>query len=288
VADLQDFEAGGAAGGHAGLRVLEDDGAGNGETGRGEEIRLGVGLLVRDVAAADDGVEVVADAGADHEGLDFLAGTGTHDGHFEAALKGGEGGGESAGEGRVVDHLGAEELLFFRVFGPEVVPVAIAGDHAEHFTVVDADAVVAVELPFEGDAEGAEDIAPAGPVDGLAVDEDTVEVEENGVVWAHGEGSSQRNMRAGCGKTGMKTMATPEEMQAELDRLRAENEALKKPATRGQMSLKVSEKGALSVYGLGRFPVTLYREQWEKLLGLGEEIKSFIQAHDSELKKKEQ
>lgn len=74
-------------------------------------------------------------------------------------------------------------------------------------------------------------------------------------------------------------------MQAELERLRAENEALKRP--RGQMSLKVSEKGALSVYGLGRFPVTLYREQWEKLLGMGDEIRAFIQQHDSELKKKE-
>jgi hypothetical protein len=74
-------------------------------------------------------------------------------------------------------------------------------------------------------------------------------------------------------------------MQAELERLRAENEALKKP--RGPMSMKVSEKGALSVYGLGRFPVTLYREQWEKLLGLSDEIRTFIQTHDSELKKKE-
>jgi hypothetical protein len=80
-------------------------------------------------------------------------------------------------------------------------------------------------------------------------------------------------------------MPTPEELQAELDRLRAENEALKRP--RGQMSLRVSEKGALSVYGLGRFPVTLYREQWDKLLGMGEEIRRFIQDHDSELKKKE-
>ena len=81
-------------------------------------------------------------------------------------------------------------------------------------------------------------------------------------------------------------MQTPEEMQAELERLRAENEALKKP-TRGAMSLRVSEKGALSVYGLGRFPVTLYREQWEKLLNMGDDIRSFIQTHDSELKKKE-
>ena len=61
-------------------------------------------------------------------------------------------------------------------------------------------------------------------------------------------------------------MPTEEEMKAEIERLRAENENLKKPA-RGVLSLKVSEKGALSVYGMGRFPVTLYREQWEKLLG---------------------
>jgi len=61
-------------------------------------------------------------------------------------------------------------------------------------------------------------------------------------------------------------MASDEDLKEEIERLRAENEALKKPA-RGQMSLKVSEKGGLSVYGLGRFPVTLYKEQWERLLG---------------------
>jgi hypothetical protein len=81
-------------------------------------------------------------------------------------------------------------------------------------------------------------------------------------------------------------MPTPEELQAEIERLKAENEALKKPV-RGQLSLKVSEKGALSVYGLGRFPVTLYREQWEKLLGAIDLIRQFIQENDSKLKKKE-
>jgi hypothetical protein len=82
-------------------------------------------------------------------------------------------------------------------------------------------------------------------------------------------------------------MASPEELQAELERLRAENERLKQPASRGAMSLKVSEKGALSVYGLGRFPVTLYREQWEKLLNMADQIREFIKNNDASLKKKE-
>jgi hypothetical protein len=81
-------------------------------------------------------------------------------------------------------------------------------------------------------------------------------------------------------------MPTEEEMQAEIERLRAENEAVKKPA-HGQMFLKVSEKGALSVYGLGRFPVTLYREQWEKLLAMADQIRQFIHDNTDLLKKKE-
>ena len=79
----------------------------------------------------------------------------------------------------------------------------------------------------------------------------------------------------------------PEEMQAELERLKAENEALKKPAARGTISFKVSEKGAVSVYGLGRFPVTLYKEQWEKLLDRGDEIRTFMVDNASKLKLKE-
>jgi hypothetical protein len=81
-------------------------------------------------------------------------------------------------------------------------------------------------------------------------------------------------------------MASEEELKAELEKLRAENAALKKPSA-GRVYLKVSEKGGLSVYGLGRFPVTLYREQWEKLLGLSDDIKSFIRDNDQTLKKKE-
>jgi hypothetical protein len=82
-------------------------------------------------------------------------------------------------------------------------------------------------------------------------------------------------------------MSNDQELKAELERLRAENEALKKTSSRG-LKLKVSEKGAVSVYGLGRFPVTLYKEQWLKLLEMSEEIKAFIQANDSQLKAKQQ
>jgi hypothetical protein len=73
--------------------------------------------------------------------------------------------------------------------------------------------------------------------------------------------------------------------RSELERLRAENERLKRAQSRG-ISLKVSEKGGVSVYGLGRFPVTLYKEQWAKLLDMADEIRSFIRDHDGELKAK--
>jgi hypothetical protein len=76
-----------------------------------------------------------------------------------------------------------------------------------------------------------------------------------------------------------------DDLKTELERLRAENEALKARGTRG-VSLKVSEKGGVSVYGLGRFPVTLYKEQWTKLLDMADDIRAFIREHDSELKAK--
>lgn len=75
-------------------------------------------------------------------------------------------------------------------------------------------------------------------------------------------------------------------MQAELERLRAENAALKSSSSKG-VSMKVSEKGGLSVYGLGRFPVTLYKEQWEKLLDLSEDIRRFIKDNADKLKVKD-
>jgi hypothetical protein len=76
-----------------------------------------------------------------------------------------------------------------------------------------------------------------------------------------------------------------EELEAELERLRAENAALRDRAEKG-LSLKVSEKGGVSVYGLGRFPVTLYKEQWARLLAMADEIRAFIREHEAELKTK--
>ena len=79
-----------------------------------------------------------------------------------------------------------------------------------------------------------------------------------------------------------------DDMKAELERLRAENEQLKqRPAGRTTSGLKVSEKGGLSVYGLGRFPVTLYKEQWTKLLDMADEIRAFIKENEGKLKSKE-
>ena len=77
------------------------------------------------------------------------------------------------------------------------------------------------------------------------------------------------------------------DVQKELDRLRAENEALKANRRAGSLSFRVSEKGAVSVYGLGRFPVTLYQEQWDKLLGAADELRAFIEGNRALLKKKE-
>jgi hypothetical protein len=75
-----------------------------------------------------------------------------------------------------------------------------------------------------------------------------------------------------------------EDLKAELERLRNENAALKKG---GATRIKVSEKGGVSVYGLGRFPITLYQEQWLKLLNMADEIRAFISANEAQLKKKE-
>lgn len=81
-------------------------------------------------------------------------------------------------------------------------------------------------------------------------------------------------------------MTIDDDTTAELARLKEENERLKARQTRGT-SLKVSEKGGLSVYGLGRFPVTLYKEQWTKLLDMAEDIRAFLKENDAKLKSKE-
>lgn len=78
---------------------------------------------------------------------------------------------------------------------------------------------------------------------------------------------------------------TDQDLKAELERLKAENELLKGERTRG-VSLKVSEKGGVSVYGLGRFPVTLYKEQWTKLLDMAQDIRTFIKENEGRLKSK--
>jgi len=77
-----------------------------------------------------------------------------------------------------------------------------------------------------------------------------------------------------------------EQLKAELERLRKENEALKKRAV-SAIRMKVSEKGAVSIYGMGRFPVTLYKEQWLKLLDMSADIREFIAANEAQLKTKD-
>jgi hypothetical protein len=78
-----------------------------------------------------------------------------------------------------------------------------------------------------------------------------------------------------------------DDLKAELEKLKAENERLKQRPARAS-GLKVSEKGGVSVYGLGRFPVTLYKEQWLKLLDMSDEIRAFIKDNESKLKTKDE
>jgi len=93
------------------------------------------------------------------------------------------------------------------------------------------------------------------------------------------------NFRLALTCMGSKGGTMEETLEQKLARLEAENQALKGRRS-GNLSLKVSEKGGLSVYGLGRFPVTLYKEQWVKLLGFAGEIESFIKENESQLKTK--
>ena len=77
-----------------------------------------------------------------------------------------------------------------------------------------------------------------------------------------------------------------EDLKSELERLRKENAVLRKGASTG-IRMKVSEKGAVSIYGMGRFPVTLYKEQWLKLLDMSDDIRAFIATNEAQLKAKD-
>ncbi len=76
-----------------------------------------------------------------------------------------------------------------------------------------------------------------------------------------------------------------DDVNAELERLRAENEALKAKVTK-ERRLKVSEKGGVSIYGIRRFPITFYADEWDILLGMEDEIRKFIAENESGLKRR--
>ena len=82
---------------------------------------------------------------------------------------------------------------------------------------------------------------------------------------------------------------TREELMAELEKQSAriaELEKEKGSKKLGRLEFRVSEKGGVSVYGLGRFPVTLYYEQWQRLLGTAEDLNKFLEENKSKLKLK--
>jgi len=76
-----------------------------------------------------------------------------------------------------------------------------------------------------------------------------------------------------------------DDLRAEVERLRAENEALKSKET-GGLRLQVSAKKGVSLYGIRRFPVTFYADEWERILDMEGEIRAFLRDHAAELKRK--
>ena len=76
-----------------------------------------------------------------------------------------------------------------------------------------------------------------------------------------------------------------EDLRSELERLRAENEALKQRSSR-ELRLQVSQKGGVSLYGIRRFPVTFYADEWDQILGKSDEIRAFIRENEADLKRK--
>ena len=98
-------------------------------------------------------------------------------------------------------------------------------------------------------------------------------------------GASVPEKLAGALLNSLEKMMSDENLKAELERLRNENATLKRGAATG-IAMKVGEKGGPSVYGMGRFPITLYKEQWLKLLDMSDAIRAFITANDGQLKTK--
>ena len=94
-------------------------------------------------------------------------------------------------------------------------------------------------------------------------------------------------MRKNTPTSSIASITNLEALQAEIERLRKENEALAKKSSSHTLSVKASAKGAVSVYGLGRFPVTLYAEQWERLLANTEKVKGFIEENREALATKD-
>lgn len=84
----------------------------------------------------------------------------------------------------------------------------------------------------------------------------------------------------------MQANVNVQSLEEQIRALKAENDKLK-AAKNGKLSMKVSEKGAVSVYGMGRWPVTLYRSQWERLIANGPQITAFIEANSELLTTKE-
>jgi hypothetical protein len=80
-------------------------------------------------------------------------------------------------------------------------------------------------------------------------------------------------------------MPSDEDLRKELEETKKKLQALQNRGAKG-ITFKVSDKGGLSVYGLGRFPVTLYKEQWLKLLALTDDLKAFIKENEARLKTK--
>jgi hypothetical protein len=82
------------------------------------------------------------------------------------------------------------------------------------------------------------------------------------------------------------TTVSMELLMRQIEELKAENNKLKAKSFRG-FSIKISEKGAVSVYGLQRFPVTLYASAWETLIAHADDIKAFLEANKASLARKE-